>query len=323
MKKCTKTGGITLIALVVTIVILLILTGVAISSLTENGLLEQVKLAKEKQDNAQQSENTILVDYEDKIVSASRDNNIKNDLNIIVTNETSIYASIKVEVQEIFENAVYIYTVNDEIKAHLDINSTVIENLEFQKSYNIVVIIVEGNGNIHKGTAEITTKKPNIDVFGKISDNEKTLENFGITYSYTGSAQTLHQELYKLGMGSSSGIHTNVFTVTIDYQTLLSQLENKKFTGIYGQFYQRGTTSNSSYTSWAYSEIIVTYEDDTTSSVTTEKTSAKNVTSLEEPFATVKFEEGKNVCTIQMIVRMYDSNYGSAEGYIEYIGLIP
>ena len=44
--------GITLIALVITIIILLILAGVAISSLTENGLFEKAKLAKEKQNES-------------------------------------------------------------------------------------------------------------------------------------------------------------------------------------------------------------------------------------------------------------------------------
>ena len=48
MKK-TKENGITLVALVVTIIILLILAGVAISNLLgENGLINQAKLGKEK-----------------------------------------------------------------------------------------------------------------------------------------------------------------------------------------------------------------------------------------------------------------------------------
>lgn len=62
-----KNKGITLIALVITIIILLILAGVAILQLTENGFFEKAKLAKEKQDNAQKLENITLADYENKI----------------------------------------------------------------------------------------------------------------------------------------------------------------------------------------------------------------------------------------------------------------
>ena len=65
MKK--NKNGITLIALVVTIIILLILAGVAITQLTDSGLFEKGKLAKEKAENAQELQNLVLADYENKI----------------------------------------------------------------------------------------------------------------------------------------------------------------------------------------------------------------------------------------------------------------
>ena len=43
-----KNKGITLVALVITIIILLILAGISIAQLTGNGLFENAKLAKEK-----------------------------------------------------------------------------------------------------------------------------------------------------------------------------------------------------------------------------------------------------------------------------------
>ena len=58
-----KQKGITLVALVVTIIILLILAGISIASLTGNGLFEKAQLAKEKQENAQIKENSILTEY--------------------------------------------------------------------------------------------------------------------------------------------------------------------------------------------------------------------------------------------------------------------
>ena len=59
--------GITLIALVITIIILLILAGITITSLTNSGLFQKAQLAKEKTENSQYKENKILDDYENKI----------------------------------------------------------------------------------------------------------------------------------------------------------------------------------------------------------------------------------------------------------------
>ena len=65
MKK--ETNGITLVALVVTIIILLILAGVAITALTQTGLFENAKQAKNVMENAQENENFILGEYENTI----------------------------------------------------------------------------------------------------------------------------------------------------------------------------------------------------------------------------------------------------------------
>ncbi len=61
-----KNAGITLIALVVTVVVLLILAGISISMLTgENGILNRASEAKEKTKLGQEDENKILQGYED------------------------------------------------------------------------------------------------------------------------------------------------------------------------------------------------------------------------------------------------------------------
>ncbi len=62
-----KNKGITLIALVITIIILLILAGIAISQLTENGLFGKIGQAKNEHINAQNAENTVLESYESEI----------------------------------------------------------------------------------------------------------------------------------------------------------------------------------------------------------------------------------------------------------------
>lgn len=62
-----KNKGITLVALVVTIVILLILAGVAISVLTQTGLFDNAKQAKNATKNAHDKENSTLNEYEKAI----------------------------------------------------------------------------------------------------------------------------------------------------------------------------------------------------------------------------------------------------------------
>lgn len=76
MKKQSK--GITLIALVITIIILLILAGISIATLTNTGLFGKAKEAKDKSKNAQIEENIYLADYENEInkyINGSRQNN--------------------------------------------------------------------------------------------------------------------------------------------------------------------------------------------------------------------------------------------------------
>ena len=67
-KKQEKNTGITLIALVITIIVLLILAGVSIATLTgENGILTRAQEAKEKTEQAQRDEEAQLADLEDYI----------------------------------------------------------------------------------------------------------------------------------------------------------------------------------------------------------------------------------------------------------------
>ena len=72
MKKCSKksNGGITLIALVITIVVLLILAGVSIAMLTgDNGILTQAKEAKERTEEAKKKEEQDLQNLLNRITS--------------------------------------------------------------------------------------------------------------------------------------------------------------------------------------------------------------------------------------------------------------
>ena len=67
MRKTKGKKGITLVALVVTIVILLILAGISISALTQTGLFSRAKQAEQKSKESQEQENTTLGTYENEI----------------------------------------------------------------------------------------------------------------------------------------------------------------------------------------------------------------------------------------------------------------
>ena len=68
MKQTLRnTKGITLIALVITIIILLILSGITISSLTNTGLFKNAKEAKNRTEDTQRQEQDLLNQYEEEL----------------------------------------------------------------------------------------------------------------------------------------------------------------------------------------------------------------------------------------------------------------
>ena len=72
-----KNRGITLVALVITIIILLILAGISISALTNQGLFGKAKEAKEKSKQAEVNQAKTLNEYEDELNKYMPGNNVK------------------------------------------------------------------------------------------------------------------------------------------------------------------------------------------------------------------------------------------------------
>lgn len=66
-KMKNKEHGITLVSLVMTIIIILILAGVTLTTLTQTGLFENAKQVKNATENAQKKENETLSEYIDQI----------------------------------------------------------------------------------------------------------------------------------------------------------------------------------------------------------------------------------------------------------------
>ena len=74
-----KDKGITLVALVITIIILLILATISIQSLTNTGLFQKANEAKEKMQNAEENQAKTLNEYEDELNKYVSDNKDKTD----------------------------------------------------------------------------------------------------------------------------------------------------------------------------------------------------------------------------------------------------
>ena len=80
LKNINKSNnGITLVALVVTIIILLILATISIQSLTNTGLFAKAKEARDKTANAAENQAKILNEYEDELNKYMSDNKNKTD----------------------------------------------------------------------------------------------------------------------------------------------------------------------------------------------------------------------------------------------------
>lgn len=91
-----KRNGITLIALIITIVILLIISGVAIVQLTNNGLINKSLLAKNKYENETKNEQNKIENMETYIKSISRSQNenvLSKDISDFKPNIDTIYAT--------------------------------------------------------------------------------------------------------------------------------------------------------------------------------------------------------------------------------------
>ena len=73
--KSRKQFGITLIALVITMIVLLIIAGITVAQLSGNGLFDRTKLAKEKYKNSENTQDSIISQYQEEIekIGSARD----------------------------------------------------------------------------------------------------------------------------------------------------------------------------------------------------------------------------------------------------------
>ncbi len=117
-----KNKGITLIALVITIIILLILAGISIASLTESGLFERAKESKQVSEKAQAKEEIKLVLNEWKIITIQNNITFENFLDTKVqSKEVDDYELLENKEIEIYRNGYYLV---------VDSNANIIEEIQ-------------------------------------------------------------------------------------------------------------------------------------------------------------------------------------------------
>ena len=117
MKNTLKNAkGITLVALVITIIILLILAGISISTLTNTGIFEKAKEAKSKSELADVQEKITLLEYEWQMKSTSNTNETLVDFLVEkVEDETIDSYEVEESNYKVYVNG-YVGTLNDDGK---------------------------------------------------------------------------------------------------------------------------------------------------------------------------------------------------------------
>ena len=150
--------GITLVALVITIVILLILAGISIIGLTKTGLLKNAELAKEEYQKSVKKEQNDLNKI-NEYIKGNRENNAKEseliqEVTFEVIETKGISIKVQINVKETNENDArgYFVYINDEVVAVKDENTIKIEKLNIATEYKIKCGVIDKNGNIKESS---------------------------------------------------------------------------------------------------------------------------------------------------------------------------
>jgi type II secretory pathway pseudopilin PulG len=152
-----KEGGVTLVTLIITIIILIILTGITITQLTDNGLIDRAKYAKEKLQNAQIEENAILSDYENAIDNANNDTyDSKENQKLMdeITNLKEENESLKSQIEELEKKSNKVKMVNLGLYDSRSVNTINVSSYEGYKNFTINNFVIRNARVLAvKGTA--------------------------------------------------------------------------------------------------------------------------------------------------------------------------
>lgn len=344
-KNIINQKGITLIALIITVIVLLILAGVVLSlSIGERGIFSTAKAAKVKTEYTAAKEivELKLMDIQSDCIVRKVEYNIVEIANSMkeddqITIEKYYNSNVALVKNGISENLVNLKAILVSANSYPKYKFLIGESGEIERvaTQNVTdtTNLEEDKRQILESIDDYETKlgidigpRENKNIFKELEENNKTvndLAEYGMTVKRSGKNEYAgYNELYHLGQGSGAGINRNTFTLTIDYDTLCSKLDSKLYKGITTEFSSMIHSERSGYTPWIYSKILIKYDDDTEKEIKTETIYANNKIINEEKALTLMFETNKKVSKIQIIIDMYDSDWGSARGCIKNIELI-
>ena len=161
--------GITLIALVITIVVMLILAAVAIRlTLGKNGIISRSKYAKESYQNAQEEEKQkISVDIIDGLIDAKLKKIDGVDSVTLAVDDTisssklKVTATVQTSKEVNIQSYEYFIYKGDQLitKKNATENNCTLEGLEAGQEYNIIVAIYNDQSNANRSDVLTYTKK--------------------------------------------------------------------------------------------------------------------------------------------------------------------
>ena len=184
MNKRVKENGITLIALVVTIVVLLILAGVSISMLTgNNGIITQAQNAKNKTEEAEEKEKIQLavldaISKENDLTEENLQEEIDDEFG---SGETKVYPNEEGAFTVIFQNKDTNYRIEEDgTVTKIDIAFKIRNEEELKEFMNEV-----NNGNSYENQyvyllEDIDLNNEELDVIGSYTDDSNNKEFAGI-----------------------------------------------------------------------------------------------------------------------------------------------
>ena len=224
LTESKKQKGITLIALVVTIVVLLILAGVSVNALFgSNGIIEKAKEAQNKMDKAKANDLegiNELTNWIDNQVNGTTDDNKSNTL--------KSYEDASKENGILKENAVY--TDNENVKVTIpkgfkvsDVAATANSDGEQTVSKGLVIQDKDGNEFVWIPVEYTATE---VD-----SNNNGLDDGFETTFKRTTSDRSYYYEPYAKGYAEEES----------DYIKMMKSVQKNR--GFYIGRYEAGTTS--------------------------------------------------------------------------------
>ena len=184
MNKRVKENGITLIALVVTIVVLLILAGVSISMLTgNNGIITQAQNAKNKTEEAEEKEKIQLavldaISKENDLTEENLQEEIDDEFG---SGETKVYPNEEGAFTVIFQNKDTNYRIEEDgTVTKIDIAFKIRNEEELKEFMNEV-----NSGNSYENQyvyllEDIDLNNEELDVIGSYTDDSNNKEFAGI-----------------------------------------------------------------------------------------------------------------------------------------------